>query len=427
MSILSQLNHLKESNYAWPEAQVDYLQALKGAGVKVRSILEALLSDSEISESDAVTLFETKENDLLAVLSVADKVRQDRVGDQVTFVINRNINFTNICYMGCKFCNFAKRADSPEAESLSPVEVAKRAHEAWLRGATEVCIQGGLHPKIPGNYYRDILKAIKHEVPEIHIHAFSPFEVWYGAKKMRMEYGEFISDLKSNGLGSMPGTAAEILDTEIRKVLTQDKLSAEKWVEVINAAHQVGLPSTATIMYGHIDQPKQWASHIALIRDIQKVTGGFTEFVPLGFIHKDSRLYKDVPGVRPGPTLDENLKMHAISRLMLKGWIDNIQVSWVKLGPEVAQAILNCGANDFGGTLMNESISRSAGAQWGQEVMPREMTGIIRGAGRIPAQRSTLYKTITVYKDRDASETTPLVSRKEASAAHIVARRSWLT
>jgi len=409
------------------ELQADISQRLKLSSSPIRGILENLMEGKELSEADAITLFESTGADFTAVLSVADMFRKKSVGDDVTFVINRNINFTNICYMGCKFCNFAKRFESPDAELLSLEDVAQRAREAWERGATEVCIQGGLHPKISGDHYRNIICAIKQEVPDIHIHAFSPFEIWYGAKKLGIKYNEFLSDLKDQGLGSIPGTAAEILDTEVRKVLTQDKLSADRWVEIVRSAHEVGLPSTATIMYGHIDGPKQWAAHIALIRKIQKETGGFTEFVPLGFIHSESPLYTKVPGVRPGPTREENLKMHAVARLMLNGWIDNIQVSWVKLGPELAQQVLLCGANDFGGTLMNETISRSAGAKWGQEVMPREMTGIIRGAGRVPVQRSTLYKKITIYADQDANETSPLVPRPGTNAAEIVARRSWLS
>ena len=409
------------------DLQADISQRLKLSSSPIRGILENLMEGKELSEADAITLFESTGADFTAVLSVADMFRKKSVGDDVTFVINRNINFTNICYMGCKFCNFAKRFESPDAELLSLEDVAQRAREAWERGATEVCIQGGLHPKISGDHYRNIICAIKQEVPDIHIHAFSPFEIWYGAKKLGIKYNEFLSDLKDQGLGSIPGTAAEILDTEVRKVLTQDKLSADRWVEIVRSAHEVGLPSTATIMYGHIDGPKQWAAHIALIRKIQKETGGFTEFVPLGFIHSESPLYTKVPGVRPGPTREENLKMHAVARLMLNGWIDNIQVSWVKLGPELAQQVLLCGANDFGGTLMNETISRSAGAKWGQEVMPREMTGIIRGAGRVPVQRSTLYKKITIYADQDANETSPLVPRPGTNAAEIVARRSWLS
>jgi FO synthase len=340
----------------------------------------------------------------------------------VTFVVNRNINFTNVCYMGCRFCNFAKRQENPEAELLPHETVAARAKEAWERGGTEVCIQGGLHPKIAGSHYAEIVRAIKAAVPDMHIHAFSPFEIWYGTRKARLPYSAFLAELRDAGLGSVPGTAAEILDVEIRKILTQDKLSASQWVEIIREVHGVGLPSTSTIMYGHVDGPRHWAAHIGLIRSIQKETGGFTEFVPLGFIHDDSPLYHDVPGVRPGPSRDEHLKMHAVARLMLKGWIDNIQASWVKLGPALAQFMLHCGANDFGGTLMNETISRAAGAQWGQEVTPREMVGIIRGAGRTPVQRSTLYKTVAVYDAHDPDEIAPLVPRAKPSAADELAR-----
>lgn len=271
--------------------------ALAAASPAVRSILDGALAGREISEADAVALFETAGDDLNAVLRSADEARRQAVGDAVTFVVNRNINFTNVCYMGCRFCNFAKRQEDPDAELLSMDAVAARASEAWSRGGTEVCIQGGLHPKIDGSHYRNILKAIKREVPDMHIHAFSPFEIWYGARKSRMSYGEFLTDLKDCGLGSVPGTAAEILDTDVRKVLTQDKLSAEAWVEIIRAVHEAGLPSTSTIMYGHVDGPAHWAAHIALIRSIQKDTGGFTEFVPLGFIHDETSLFRDVPGV----------------------------------------------------------------------------------------------------------------------------------
>ncbi|MGD9538813.1 MAG: 5-amino-6-(D-ribitylamino)uracil--L-tyrosine 4-hydroxyphenyl transferase CofH [Alphaproteobacteria bacterium] len=396
--------------------------ALRAAAKPVRAILDATLAGAELSEADAVTLFETEGADLIAVLAAANEARRQAVGERVTFVVNRNINFTNVCYMGCRFCNFAKRRESPDAELLPHEEVAARAAEAWQRGGTEVCIQGGLHPKIAGDHYAGIVHAIKAAVPEMHIHAFSPFEIWYGAQKSRLPYAEFLAGLRDAGLGSVPGTAAEILDVEVRKVLTQDKLSTDQWVEIVRAVHGVGLPSTATIMYGHVDAPRHWAAHIGLIRSIQKETGGFTEFVPLGFIHYDSPLYRDVPGVRPGPTRDEHLKMHAVARLMLKGRIDNIQASWVKLGPALAQFMLKCGANDLGGTLMNESISRAAGAEWGQEVTPREMVGIIRGAGRLPVQRSTLYGTVAVYDAADPSEIAPLVARAKPSAAGELAR-----
>ena len=404
----------------------DVTRALGRASAPVRAILDATLSGRELSETDAIALFRTEGADLIAVLSAANEVRREAKGERASFVVNRNINFTNICYMGCRFCNFAKRAEENDAELLPLGEVAARAKEAWLRGGTEVCIQGGLHPKIAGSHYGDIVRAIKAAVPEMHVHAFSPFEIWYGARKSRAPYAEFLRDLKVFGLGSVPGTAAEILDTEVRKVLTQDKLSAEAWVEIIRAVHGVGLPSTATIMYGHVDGPEHWAAHIGLIRGIQKETGGFTEFVPLGFIHDDSPLYRDIPGVRPGPTRDEHLKMHAVARLMLKGRIDNIQASWVKLGPELAQVMLHCGANDLGGTLMNESISRAAGAQWGQEVTPYEMVGIIRGAGRVPVQRTTLYQTVAVFDSATPEAMAPLVARRAPAAAEMLARRAYI-
>ncbi|WOD08592.1 CofH family radical SAM protein [Marinomonas sp. GJ51-6] len=266
----------------------------------VRGILEKSLLGEELSVEEACVLFATQGEDAQAVLDTADKVREKRVGDTGTFVITRNINFTNVCYMGCRFCNFAKEKGDKEAEFLSVEQVADRAEEAWKRGATEVCIQGGLHPDIDANYYRELIVAVKKRVPEIHIHAFSPFEIWYGCKKAKLEPEVFLSELKALGLGSMPGTAAEILDTEIRKQLTKNKLTTDEWVRIIKAAHSVGVPTTSTIMYGHVDQPIHWANHLKLLRDIQKETGGFTEFVPLGFIHYETRLFNDNPDkVRP--------------------------------------------------------------------------------------------------------------------------------
>src|SRR5699024_5516459 len=252
-----------------------------------------------------------------------------------------------------------------------------------------------------GTYYRDIVRAIKAQIPEMHIHAFSPFEIWYGHRKRRMPVAEYLQDLKEQGLGTIPGTAAEILDKEIRKRLTRNKLSAEQWVSIVKTAHQVGLRSTATIMYGHIDAPRHWADHIALLREIQKETGGFTELVPLGFVHYESPLYLEEDDVRPGPSEDDTLRMHAVARLMLDGWIDNIQASWPKLGPAFATRMLHSGANDMGGTLMNESITRAAGGSFGQEVTATEMVELIRSAGRIPVQRNTLYEEDDVYQDHD--------------------------
>lgn len=382
----------------------------------IRQILDRALEGREITETEGRRLFEAEGDDLPAIYDVADQLRIKVNGDRVGFVVNRNINFTNICYMGCKFCGFAKRAEDQGAEWLSAEAVVARAQEAWNRGATEVCIQGGLHPDMSGSYYRELIIAIKAALPGMHIHAFSPFEIWYGAAKTRMSYHDFLTDLWECGLGSMPGTAAEILDTEIRQQLTKNKLSAEKWVEIIKAAHQVGIPSTATIMYGHIDGPEHWAAHIALLRDIQRETGGFTELVPLSFVHTESPLYVKAGGtVRPGPTVDEVNKMHAVSRIMLHGFIDNIQVSWTKLGPERARELLSMGVNDLGGTLMNESISRAAGASFGQEITARELTQIVRSAGRTPYRRNTVYDVVEVFDDHDPQDITPLVPRNGAA------------
>ena len=365
---------------------------------KVSDILNKALNDEDISEQEGLVLFDTQGLELDALIATADELRMKTVGNCGTFVITRNINFTNVCNMGCKFCGFAKRKTEAGAELLSMDEIANRAQEAWDRGATEVCIQGGLHPDLKGDHYRNILKAIKTKVPEMHIHAFSPFEIWYGARKSRMSTADFIQDLIDHGLGSMPGTAAEILDVEIRKQLTKDKLSTEQWVDIITTAHKLGLPTTATIMYGHVDSPKHWVEHIGKIRSIQQKTGGFTEFVPLGFVHYESPLYLSNHNVRPGPTPDENIKMHAISRVMLNGWIDNIQASWVKLGPDYATAMLRAGANDIGGTLMNESITRASGGKNGQEIMPADMVMMIEKAGLSAVRRNTLYKSVETFE-----------------------------
>ena len=387
--------------------------AVGGASPAIRAILEKALSGGEVTTEDGVALFRAEAADIDAVYRTADTLRRRANGDRVSFVVNRNINFTNICYMGCKFCGFAKRSEDKSAEWLEPAQIVERAQQAWDRGATEVCIQGGLHPKMEGTYYREIIRAIKTALPGMHIHAFSPFEIWYGASKTKMSYRDFLTDLKEAGLDSMPGTAAEILDTEVRMQLTTNKLSAERWVEIIRTAHEVGIPTTATIMYGHVDAPEHWAAHIALLRDIQKDTGGFTELVPLSFVHTDSPLYAQNPDkVRPGPTAQEVDLMHAVSRIMLHGWIDNIQVSWTKLGAARAQQMLSRGVNDVGGTLMNESISRAAGSDHGQEITARELVRMIRAAGRVPVRRNTVYEVREVFEHHDPEELAPLVDRK---------------
>ena len=391
----------------------DQAEIFMGVSKDIRLILENSLSDRRPSSDDIERLFLTTGKEKKAVLQVADWLRERIHGDNVSFVINRNINFTNVCYMGCKFCGFAKRLDEAGAEWISVEQVVQRAEEAWNRGASEVCIQGGLHPKLPGTYYRDLLIALKKALPKIHIHAYSPFEIWYGAKKMKLSYSDFLEDLKECGLGSMPGTAAEILDKQIREKLTKNKLSTARWIEIIKTAHSLGIPSTATIMYGHIDAPMHWAIHLDTIRRIQIETGGFTEFVPLSFVHYDSPLFLENPNlVRPGASDNEIDLMHAVSRIALNGLIDNVQVSWTKLGAERARNLLSMGVNDMGGTLMNESISRSAGSKNGQEITEREMVDIIRSASKVPVRRNTLYKTIKTYRTDEAVTTSePLVSR----------------
>jgi len=379
----------------------------------IKEILLNAIKGIEISEKEGVMLFNANsDQDQKAIFETAKFLCRSIKGSKVTFVINRNINFTNVCHMGCRFCNFAKRMNDKNSEWLSLEEIVNRAQEAWERGASEVCIQGGLHPKMEGTYYFDIVRSIKSKLPDMHIHAFSPFEIWYGSSKMKMSYRDFLIELKKMGLGSIPGTAAEILDTKIRKKLTKNKLSSEKWIEIIKTAHSVGLKSSATIMYGHVDKVENWSAHISILREIQKETGGFTELVPLSFVYQDSPLYlEDKNNVRKGPNEDEVNKMHAVSRIMLFGWIDNIQASWPKLGAKRAQELLNMGANDLGGTLMNESISRAAGAKNGQEITAKEIVDMIRDVNLIPARRNTLYEIKETFVHYNPVEIAPLVDR----------------
>jgi FO synthase len=305
-------------------------------------------------------------------------------------VVNRNINFTNVCYTGCRFCAFAQREIDPESYTLSLDEVADRAQEAWQYGATEVCIQGGLHPSLPGEFYFQILDAIKARVPDIHIHAFSPMEVLNGATRLGVSFREFLEECGRRGLGTMPGTAAEILDDEVRWVLTKGKLPADSWEEIVKTAHSLGIRSSSTIMFGHVDAPPHWVAHIKRLARIQDETGGFTEFVPLPFVWQNSPIYL-AGKARPGPTLEENRRMHAVARILLHSGIDNVQVSWVKMGMDYCKLILQGGANDFGGTLMEETISRMAGAEWGIRKEPEEFIRAIREIGRIPVERTTTY------------------------------------
>jgi FO synthase len=329
-----------------------------------------------------------------AVCRAADELRREVSGEQVAYVVNRNINYTNVCYFGCRFCAFSKGKLAEHlrgpAYDLDLGEIARRTREAWERGATEMCLQGGIHPDYTGQTYLDICRTVKAAAPEIHVHAFSPLEVWQGAHTLQVPLAEFLAELRRAGLGSLPGTAAEILDDEVRRVLCPDKITTGQWLEVMRTAHGQGLRSTATIMFGHVDQPHHWARHLLRIRALQSETGGFTELVPLPFVHMEAPIYLK-GGARRGPTWREALLMHAVARLALHPQIANIQTSWVKLGPRGAQACLNAGANDLGGTLMNESITRAAGASFGQELPPAQMEGLIRELGRAPYQRTTTY------------------------------------
>ena len=333
-------------------------------------------------------------DDLLALIAAADELRRRVVGDVVTYVVNRNINFTNVCFVGCKFCAFSRGPRESDAYFHSPERVAEKAVEARQRGATEVCIQGGLPRGLPPFYYRDILRAVKRAVPEIHIHAFSPMEIAYGLELTGMPVAEYLSMLRDEGLGTLPGTAAEILDDDVRFIVSRNKLTTAQWREIITTAHRCGIRTTSTLMYGHVETPEHWVNQLLLLRQIQSETGGFTEFVPLGFVHQNTLLYHEGTA-RPGPTLDEHLKIHALARIMLAGSIDNIQVSWVKLSREVAQACLRAGANDYSGTLMEENISRLAGATSGEYLSPEQFHERILELGRIPAERNTTYTKIT--------------------------------
>ncbi|MEZ0365960.1 bifunctional FO biosynthesis protein CofGH [Mycobacterium sp. pUA109] len=328
-----------------------------------------------------------------AVAALADSLRRDTVGDDVTFVINRNINFTNICYVGCRFCAFAQRKGDADAYSLSAAEVGDRAWEAHVAGATEVCMQGGIDPELPVGGYADLVRAVKARVPSMHVHAFSPMEITNGATKSGLSIREWLTGLREAGLDTIPGTAAEILDDEVRWVLTKGKLPTSLWIEVVTTAHEVGLRSSSTMMYGHVDSPRHWVSHLNVLRGIQDRTGGFTEFVPLPFVHQSSPLYL-AGGARPGPSHRDNRAVHALARIMLHGRIPQIQTSWVKLGVAHTQVMLNGGANDLGGTLMEETISRMAGSEYGSAKTVAELVAIADGIGRPARQRATDYSPL---------------------------------
>tara|TARA_E500000331_G_scaffold43613_4_gene36233 strand:+ start:30827 stop:32038 length:1212 start_codon:yes stop_codon:yes gene_type:complete len=376
---------------------LDYL--FGRASEKIVSILNKSLNKEEITEKDAEKLFLIESIDDLSLLVVlADQIRKEDVGNDVTYVVNRNINFTNICNTYCGFCNFMAPEGDSRAYFLTMDEIKDKVHEARENGATEVCMQGGMHPDIDGNFYLEIIKSVKDAVSDMHTHCFSPFEVHYGAETLDIPVGDFVSQLKDIGHGTFPGTAAEILSEDVRQIIAPGKITTDQWVHTIKEIHKAGMNTTSTIMYGHVDKPFHWAKHFNILRDIQKETGGITEFVPLRFIPWDTRLYKKGLS-REGPTDLDQLKMYAVARLFFRGWINNIQVSWVKQGPEFAQYCLNAGANDFGGTLMEEKITTAAGGKFGQYFPPEEFRRLTFEINRRPVERSTKYDYLKVFED----------------------------
>ena len=364
----------------------------------VRGPLERVLERQDaacLTTADAYALARSEGAELIALLVAADMLRRELVGNIVTYVVNRNMNFTNICFVGCKFCAFSRGPRESDSYFHSLDDMARKACEAWDLGATEVCIQGGLPRDLPPMYYRDILRAVKGAVPGMHIHAFSPMEIVYGVELTGMPLRDYLSMLRDNGLDTLPGTAAEILDDEVRHVLSRNKLSVAQWQDVIRTAHACGIRTTSTLMYGHMETPDHWVRQISMFRQIHSETAGFTEFVPLGFVHQNTLLFQQGLA-RSGPTLAEHLKIHALARILLAGSIHNIQVSWVKLNRQLSQLCLHAGANDYGGTLMEENISREAGATAGQYTSPEEFQSLILEAGRVPAERNTTYSRIKI-------------------------------
>jgi 5-amino-6-(D-ribitylamino)uracil---L-tyrosine 4-hydroxyphenyl transferase len=369
----------------------------------ISDILNRVIDGNHILADEALELFNANGIELNMVVIVANALCKRKKRDIVTYVINRNINFTNVCIKRCGFCAFSRDFREEEGYYLPLEEIVRRAKEAEKLGATEVCIQAGLPPRMDGMLYADICSAIKRELPNIHIHAFSPEEILYGAKRANTSIEDYLKILKDAGLGSIPGTAAEILDQEIRDKISPGRIGVEDWIKVVKCAHSMGINSTSTIMYGHIESNTHITKHLSILRDIQKETRGFTEFVPLSFVHNEAPMYNKniIDGIRNGPTGFEVLKMHAIARIFLNDQIDNIQVSWVKEGPRMGQILLQAGANDFGGTLINESISTSAGASFGQLLKPKVIRNIIHNMGKIPAQRKSNYQIIKTFSNDD--------------------------
>ncbi|MCP5189772.1 MAG: 5-amino-6-(D-ribitylamino)uracil--L-tyrosine 4-hydroxyphenyl transferase CofH [Pseudomonadales bacterium] len=393
--------------------------SIRRVSVELRAIVERCRAGEEPGEQDIERLFQARGEDFAWLVRAANTMRRERVGDTVSYVVNRNINYTNVCYFKCQFCAFSKGKHNAELRGrpydISGREIAGRCVEAWQRGATEVCLQGGIHPDYTGQTYLDILHTVRAATPGMHVHAFSPLEISQGARTLGLEPAVFLARLKEAGLATLPGTAAEVLHDEVRRELCPDKLNTAEWLQVVEAAHRAGLPTTATIMYGHIDRPRHWARHLLLLRQLQQRTGGFTEFVPLPFVHMEAPMY--LRGrARRGPTFREAVLMHAVARVVLYGLVDNIQVSWVKMGEAGVASCLGAGANDLGGTLMNESITRAAGSGEGQEWPPSHMEQQVSALGRVPRMRTTLYADAGPQRRAAAFAAAPLAPVVNAPA-----------
>jgi len=378
----------------------------KNADPIVAEILNRALSENEISADDGLELFQAQGIDFHLVGLVADELRKRRVGDVVSYVVNRNINFTNVCIKQCGFCAFSRDFREEEGYFLPNEEIVRRAKEAYQLGATEVCIQAGLPPDMEGDLYEKICRDIKKEIPDIHIHGFSPEEILYGAARSNVSIGEFLKRMKDAGVNTLPGTSAEILDQKLRDKISPGRISVEDWETVIKSAHKIGINTTSTMMFGHLETLEDRVKHIARLRDIQKETGGFTEFVPLNFIHTEAPMYKHElhEGIRQGGSGNDVLLTHAVARIMLNNSINNIQMSWVKEGQKMSQLLLMWGANDFGGTLINESISTSAGSEYGQLLKPKEIRRMVKEIGRIPAERNTHYEILKRFDGEEKVE-----------------------
>jgi len=374
-------------------------QRLARATPGIRSLIDRVLDEGTLTIDEGVQLLDSEGADVLAIIAAADAIRAADVGDDVTYVVNRNVNFTNVCFVGCRFCAFKRQRWEPDAYNQSVETILAKVQEAVDLGATEICMQGGINPEMPPFTYRDILIAIKQAFPAIHMHAFSPMEIMYGARRTNMSYADYLGMLKSHGLGTIPGTAAEILDDEVRELLSHKKVDVRTWIDIITTAHRLGIPSTATIMYAHVETTRHVAAHLQLIRDLQAETGGFTEFVPLRFIHDNTEMHRDGLVKDPPAKGMYDLRMYACTRLLLRGSIDNLQTSWVKINHELAQLSLKAGCNDFGGTLMEESISREAGADAGEYTPVAEIRRLVEGVGRRPVERTTLYKKLEACEE----------------------------